>query len=124
MTTTRTLLFSAILCAAGPLAAAEPPASAARLVHAAGDVMIASNSGGRLGKSGAALAEGDSVTTGAGAVAVIALPDGSRLKLRESSRVVVTLPGSKSGLTEVFLPFGSVFAKSASVLSLSSAQRQ
>ena len=111
MTTTPIFLLAALQLASGPLFAAEPTASAARIIHASGDVTIASNSGGRHAKSGAALAADDSVTTGAGAVAVIELPDGSRLKLRESSRVVVTLPGPKSGLTEVFLPFGSVFAK-------------
>jgi ferric-dicitrate binding protein FerR (iron transport regulator) len=52
------------------------------------------------------------VTTAAGAVAVIEMPDGSRLKLRESSRASVTWPGPKNDtLAEVFLSFGSVFAK-------------
>jgi len=112
MTTTRGL-FIAILLAAGPALAAEPKAPSARLVHAAGDVTIESKDGGRLGKSGSALAPGESVTTAAGAVAVIELPDGSRLKLRESSRLAVTLPGPKTAATEAFLSFGSVFAKVA-----------
>jgi len=110
MTTTKGLVV-ALLLAAGPLLAAEPKAPSARLVHAAGDVTIESKDGGRLGKTGAALAPGESVTTAAGAVAVIELPDGSRLKLRESSRLAVTLPGLKSQETEAFLSFGSVFAK-------------
>lgn len=110
MTTTRGL-FIAILLAAAPLLAAEPKATSARLVHAAGDVTIESKDGGRLGKSGAALAPGESVTTAAGAVAVIELPDGTRLKLRESSRLAVTLPGPSAPTTEAFLSFGSVFAK-------------
>lgn len=110
MTTTRGL-FIATLLAAGPLLAAEPQAPSARLVHAAGDVTIESKDGGRLGKSGSSLAPGESVTTAAGAVAVIELPDGTRLKLRESSRLAVTLPGPKSQVTEAFLSFGSAFAK-------------
>jgi len=108
MTTRMSLL---VLLLSGPLAAAEPKAPGARLVHASGDVTIESKDGGRLGKSGAALVSGESVTTAAAAVAVIELPDGSRLKLRESSRLAVTLPGAKSSQTEAFLSFGSVFAK-------------
>ncbi len=108
MTTRMSLL---VLMLAGPLAAAEPKASGARLVHASGDVTIESKEGGRLGKSGATLAAGESVTTAAGAVAVIELPDGSRLKLRESSRLAVTLQGPGAPTTEAFLSFGSVFAK-------------
>jgi ferric-dicitrate binding protein FerR (iron transport regulator) len=100
-----------VLLAAAPLRAAEPKAPSARLVYASGDVTIQSKDGGRLGKSGAALAEGESVATAAGSSAVIELPDGTRLKLRESSRLAVTLPGPKSGLTEAFLSFGSAFAK-------------
>lgn len=111
MTTMKLPLAAALLLAYGSLHAAEPAASSARLVHAGGDVTIESKAGGRLAKSGAALIEGDSVTTAAGATAIIELPDGSRLKLRASSRLAVTLPGPKSTLTEVFLSFGSVFAK-------------
>jgi len=39
------------------------------------------------------------VTTAAGAVAVIELPDGSRLKLRSLSRVAVTLVARPGPLT-------------------------
>jgi len=111
MTTTRGLCLAVFMLATGTLRAADAKAPASRLIHAAGDVTIESKSGGRLGKSGALLAQGDSVTTAAGAVAVVELPDGSRLKLRESSRLAVTLPGPKSQATEAFLSFGSVFAK-------------
>lgn len=103
--------MTAVMFAAGPLFAAD--AKPARLVHAAGDVTIEGKAGGRLAKSGAALAEGDSVVTAAGAVAVVELPDGSRLKLRESSRLAVTFPGPNAPATEAFLSFGSVFAKVA-----------
>lgn len=110
MTTVRGLSI-AFLFAAGPLLAAEPKAPSARLVHAAGDVTIESKDGGRLGRIGSALAPGEAVTTAAGAVAVIELPDGTRLKLRELSRLAVTLQGPKAPVTEAFLSFGSVFAK-------------
>ncbi|MEQ1920125.1 MAG: hypothetical protein ABL955_13095, partial [Elusimicrobiota bacterium] len=85
MITTRLVLLAGFVFAAGPLIAAAPPAPAARIIHVSGDVTIGSNTGGRLAKKDAVLAVDDSVTTSAGAVAVIELPDGSRLKLRESS---------------------------------------
>ena len=110
MMTTRVLFLTGFMLATGPLTAATIP-PAARIIHVSGDVTIGSNTGGRLAKKGAALAVDDSVTTAAGAVAVIELPDGSRLKLRESSRFTVTLPGANANVTEVFLAFGSVFAK-------------
>jgi ferric-dicitrate binding protein FerR (iron transport regulator) len=112
MTTIRPLLLVSMLLAAGPALAADSKAPAARLVHAAGDVTIESKEGGRLGKTGALVGNGDSVATAEGALAVIELPDGSRLKLRESSRVAVAWPGPKSGdLSEAFLSYGSLFAK-------------
>ena len=109
MTTIRLVILAAVLT--GPALAAEPKAAQAKLVHVSGDVTIESKDGGRLAKTGSLLAPGDAVTTGEKAVAVIELPDGSRLKLRESSRLAVTLPGPKSGATEAFLSFGSAFAK-------------
>lgn len=108
MTNVIKLCAVAFLLAGAPLRAAE---TAARLVHAAGAVTLEGKAGSRAAKSGAVLAEGDAVVTAAGAVAVVELPDGSRLKLRESSRLAVTLPGPKSAGTEAFLSFGSVFAK-------------
>lgn len=111
MTNVITLSLGALLLAASPVYAAD--SKPARVVHASGDVTIDSRAGGRLARSGAVLAEGDSVVTAAGATAVVELPDGSRLKLREASRVAVTWPGPKSAVTEAFLSFGSVFAKVA-----------
>lgn len=102
-----------LLLAAATAFADEPAPSAARLALVKGDVKIESKAGARAVKSGAALAAGDVVTTGKGAVAVVELPDGSRLKLRASSRLAVTLPGPKSAVTEAALSFGSVFAKIA-----------
>lgn len=110
MTTIRALLLVPLL-AAQPLLAADVNPPAARLVHVSGDVTVESKEGGRLGKTGMVLAPDESVTTAVGAVAVIELPDGSRLKLRESSRLAVTLPGPRSAVTEAFLSFGSAFAK-------------
>ena len=100
-----------MLLTAVPSFAADPKAPGARLAFASGDVTIEAKAGGRLAKTGDALSEGDAVTTAARAVAVIELPDGSRLKLRESSRLAVTLPGPKTPVTEAFLYFGSAFAK-------------
>ena len=114
--TTRTGLLSAVfLLAAASLPAAETKAPSATLAYAKGDVTVESKHGGGLGKTGARLDHGASVTTAAGAVAVIEMPDGSRLKLRESSRVAVTWPGTNDSksetLAEAFLSYGSVFAK-------------
>ncbi len=111
------LLVFAVLFARPALAADAkapgPKAEGARLGAVTGDVTIQSKDGGRLGKKGSAIAAGESVATGKGATAVIELPDGSRLKLRESGKLAVTLPGAKSPATEVSLSFGSVFAKVA-----------
>ena len=113
MTTIFGLLGPSLLLLAGPLLAAPAPAASARLIHAAGGVTIGPEEGARPGKSGSPLERGEAVTTAKGAVAVVELPDGSRLKLRESSRVAVTWPGPDSPATEAFLSFGSVFAKVA-----------
>lgn len=108
----KTALLIAVL--ALPAAAADTAAPVgARLVHVEGDVTIQSSGGGRLGKKGDALSTGDAVATAEGASAVIALPDGSRVKLRESSRAAVSLPTKASPLTEIALALGGVFAKVA-----------
>ncbi|MCR4297051.1 MAG: FecR family protein [Elusimicrobia bacterium] len=115
MTTMSRLLLVPLLLAAGPLSAAESKAPSARLVHVKGDVTVESKYGGGLGKTGTRLEHGASVTTAKGAGAVIEMPDGSRLKLRESTRVAVTWPGTNDSksetLAEAFLSYGSVFAK-------------
>ena len=64
------------------------------MIAVTGDVTIKSKDGGRLGKKGSAVAPGETVETAAGATAVIEIPDGSRLKLRESSSLAVTLPSA------------------------------
>lgn len=88
-------------------------ADTAKLVHARGDVTLEAAGAGRLVKAGATLPTGAVLATGAGSSAIVALPDGSRLKLRESSRVRVVLPGARSPQTEVELRAGSVFARVA-----------
>ena len=101
-----------LLAAAVRASAADAKAPAGKLVHATGDVTIGSGSGGRLGKTGSSVENGDSVTTGDASTAVVQLPDGSRVKLRAGTRAVVTWPGPKNdSLTEVFLSVGSAFAK-------------
>ena len=109
--TTKRAVLTFLFLAASRAFAADLKTPGARLLAASGDVTIQSKEGGRLGKSGAVLAPGETVSTAAGATAVIELPDGSRLKLRELSRLGVTLPGPKSQVTEAFLAFGSAFAK-------------
>ncbi|HXT01757.1 MAG TPA: FecR family protein [Elusimicrobiota bacterium] len=94
-----------------PPAAAAAAAPPARLAYADGDVTIQSKDGGRLGRTGAALADGEAVVTGPGATAIVETADGSRLKLRESSRLVLNLPAVRRPETEVELSWGGVFAK-------------
>jgi ferric-dicitrate binding protein FerR (iron transport regulator) len=105
------LVAVAALSGAGVFAAPRGAPPPARLLFVSGDVTVESKGGGRLGKTGAALADGDAVATAAGATAVVALADGSLLKLRESSRLVLKLPAVRSPVTEVLLTLGSVFAK-------------
>lgn len=102
---TTIILPALALLIAGSSPAAE--AKGARLVHAAGRVTVA----GQAAAAGSALAEGQVVATAGGATAVIELADGSRLKLRESSRLSVSTP--KPGVVEARLELGSVFAKVA-----------
>jgi ferric-dicitrate binding protein FerR (iron transport regulator) len=104
---TSTALVVLLSFVAAPVFAANPPA---RLVYVAGDVTVQSKDGGRVGKLGAPLSDGDAVATAAGAGAIVELADGSRLKLRESSRLVLTLPAVHSSITEIVLSFGGVFA--------------
>lgn len=102
------LVLSSLAASQAAAAPAPPPA---RLAYVSGDVTIQSKDGGRLGTTGAAIADGDAVTTGAGASAVVEIADGSRLKLRESSRFVLTMPTARSPVTDVLLSWGGVFAK-------------
>ena len=105
----RLLTLAFVLFAASRAGAA--PAPPARLAYASGDVTIESKVGGRLAKTGAPLADDDAVSTAEGSTAIVQLADGSQLKLRSSSRLVLTLPARRSPVTEIILSFGSVFAK-------------
>ena len=111
MITNVTMMLAVLVFGVTTSFAADAKSPGARLLSVTGDVTIESKEGGHLGKSGAALLPGDSVSTAAGATAVIELPDGSRLKLRELSKLAVTLPAGKSLVTEAYLTLGSVFAK-------------
>jgi len=111
MKAARVLLLS---CALGAPAAAAPKAApGAALAYVAGAVTVETKAGSRPGRRGEALADGDAVASGPGATAVIALADGSKLKLKESSRIALTLPGSRAPTTDVLLSLGGVFAKVA-----------
>jgi hypothetical protein len=104
-------LLAAALLLPVVASAKAPPGPAAKLFYASGAVTVESRGGVHPGKTGEALESGDAVATDARATAVVELADGSRLKLRESGRLVLTLPGPRDGATEVFLSLGSVFAK-------------
>ena len=86
-------------------------ADVAKLTHVKGDVTVEAGGTGRLAKAGTAVPSGASVATARGATALLELPDGSRLKLRESSRLKVNLPGPRSAVTEAVLSMGGVFAR-------------
>ncbi|MDE2489609.1 MAG: FecR domain-containing protein [Elusimicrobia bacterium] len=101
------LLLAALLCSP---AAAAPGAS---LAFVSGRVTVETPSGARAGRTGEPLASGDAVATGADGTAIIATADGSRLKLRAESRIVLTLPAPDSPATVAFLSLGGVFAKVA-----------
>jgi ferric-dicitrate binding protein FerR (iron transport regulator) len=102
------LLLAALLCL--PAAAARPGAT---LAYVSGRVTVVTPSGARAGRKGEPLASGDAVATAADATAIVAIADGSRLKLRGSSRAVLTLPAPESPATSIFLGLGGVFAEVA-----------
>jgi len=110
------LLASTLLFGASFAAAKAKTDAAGRLIFVAGDVTVESRGAGRLAKSGETLADGDSISTGEKATAVVELADGSRLKLRESGRLALKLPGPREPSTEILLSLGSVFAKVAKQL--------
>lgn len=89
------------------LAASASAAETARLAHVAGPVSVEA----KPAAAGTAVPDGASVVTGAGATAILELPDGSKLKLRESSRLKLTLPAKGKPHTDVTLSLGSVFAR-------------
>lgn len=84
------------------------PAQAAKLLYSAGPVQVESKGAARPVKKGAELKTGDTVITGEAATVIIELEDGSRLKLRQHSRLVLESAGED---TSVYLALGGVFAK-------------
>lgn len=111
LATLRRLLPVVILLPVASLAKDAPAEPPARLVFASGAVTVESQGASHPGRAGEALENGDAVSTGGAATAVIGLADGSRLKLRESGRLVLNLPGPRGTVTEAYLTLGSVFAK-------------
>jgi len=111
MSATLGVLASLAVFLAAPAASAKTAEPPAKLAFASGDVTVESKGSGRLAQTGEPLADGDAVSTAEKATAVVELADGSRLKLRGSSRLTLTLPGPRETTTEVLLSLGSVFAK-------------
>lgn len=86
------------------------------LIHLEGRVdILGKDSGQRRGTKGMTLKEGEGVRTLGDGLAVLALPDGSRLKLRESSfmRLTQFTRGNLGRVTKLDLIGGSVFTKVA-----------
>ncbi|MFI5346626.1 MAG: FecR domain-containing protein [Elusimicrobiota bacterium] len=113
--TLRLFVTAALLCSA-PASAKPKPVPGAKLFFASGTVTVESKGSAHAGEIGEPLGEGDAVTTGDKGTAVVELADGSRLKLRESGRVVLSLPGPRSPVTTILLSIGGVFAKVAKQL--------
>jgi ferric-dicitrate binding protein FerR (iron transport regulator) len=90
---------------------ASAAAKNASLAHVEGPVSVTSGGKQAAAKKGQTLNNGDRVATSKGGTAVVSLPDGSQLKLKESSSIVIDMPGgSIFGAT---LDAGGVFAQVA-----------
>lgn len=108
------LLF---VCPAAYAAKKKTPAPAgAKLTHVVGTVSVESGANKGAAKEGQGLSSGDWVETAGKATAVIELPDGTGLKLKELSRFQLNLPDSHGTTTSGLLSFGGVFAHVAKVL--------
>lgn len=92
-------------------AAAAPPA--ASIVTASGSVTVTSGGKTRPAKKGDAVSDKDTVSSGPGALAVVEMPDGSRLKLRESTSIRIVLSPEPGGVSGAFLSLGGLFARVA-----------
>ena len=107
-----TLLLASGAAAADKKApSSEPSSGGASLLFVEGRVTVTVGGHKKEGRAGDALESGDAVATARKATAVIALPDGSRLKLRESSNIVLEIPGQSGGSMGGTLTLGGVFAK-------------
>jgi ferric-dicitrate binding protein FerR (iron transport regulator) len=99
-----------------PAFAAKPKAPAAAgpsLAFVEGTVTFGAKGHMKEGRAGDALRDGDSVATARKASAVIAMPDGSKLKLKELSNIVLRVPDGDGGEIGGTLTLGGVFAKVA-----------
>jgi ferric-dicitrate binding protein FerR (iron transport regulator) len=99
-------LTAALLCSP---ASAKEKANGATLAHVEGKVTVVAGGVEGPGKAGARLADGDRVSTGKASLALIEMPDGSLLKLKELSSVVVEMP--KPSVFGALLTLGGVFAR-------------
>ncbi|MBI5597320.1 MAG: FecR domain-containing protein [Elusimicrobia bacterium] len=100
------LLLTAVLTL--PARAAPPTAS---IIALEGTVTLTSAGKARPAKKGDAVADGESVAAGPRALAVVEMPDGSRLKLRESTSIKVILSPEPGGASGAFLNSGGLFAR-------------
>ncbi|MBI3565843.1 MAG: FecR domain-containing protein, partial [Elusimicrobia bacterium] len=107
------LLLALVLPSVPVSAAAGAAVAGGGLVYASGPVTVEDASGPHKAVVNEPLRDGDSVVTGAGATAVIRLIDGSKLKLKETSRIKLSFPKGREQTTDVLLGLGGVFAKVA-----------
>jgi ferric-dicitrate binding protein FerR (iron transport regulator) len=105
------LLLAVAAAAAPKKAAPKPAAGAASLLYIEGKVTVTLGGHRKEGREGDVLGDGDAVATARKASAVILMPDGSRLKLRELSNITLDIPGAGGGELGGTLTLGGVFAK-------------
>lgn len=101
------LLTSVLTLSAG----AAPPA--ASIVAVEGNVTVASSGQTRPAKKGDSVADKETVASGPRSLAVVEMPDGSRLKLRESTSIKVIISQEPGGMSGAFLTLGGLFARVA-----------
>ena len=90
-----------------------PAASGPSLAFVQGKVTFGPKGHMKEGRAGDALRNGDAVATARKGSAVILMPDGSRLKLKELSNIVLQVPEGEGGEIGGTLTLGGVFAKVA-----------
>lgn len=113
----RALTFAAcltILCASADAAKKGP--EGAKLAHAVGGVIVESGENKGPGKDGQPLSNGDFVETDKTGTAVLQMPDGTAMKLTESSRFQLALADTGAPFTSGTLSWGGVFARVAKLM--------
>ncbi len=86
-------------------------AADAGVVAAQGDAFTVNAKGDSRLKVGMRVNDGDTLKTGAGGLLILSFADGSRLKLKENSRIVVHATGApEAGPSGIELTYGAVFA--------------